>query len=133
MKGEMNRARVIKNQESMDAFGARLRALRTERNLSQKDLAAMAQVHFIQYGRYERGLARPTTDVLRRLAKALEVSGDYLLEGNSSAAAKADFEDRELLQLFQEVEHFPEDDKSAIKKMLEAFVIKRKVQSLAIR
>ncbi|MFP1853868.1 hypothetical protein ACLEDO_17050, partial [Lonsdalea quercina] len=56
---------------------------------------------------------------------------DYLLEGATDEAAKARFEDRELLRQFQEVELLPDEDKDVIKKLLDAFLTKKQLQVLA--
>lgn len=56
----------------------RLKTIRTDKKLSQQQLAQLANVHYTNVGRYERGDAKPSADVLNRLAYALEVSPDYL-------------------------------------------------------
>ncbi|MBH0725523.1 hypothetical protein I3A88_26190 [Salmonella enterica] len=59
------------------------------------------------------------------------MTGDYLLEGAATEAAKTRFEDRELLRQFQEVEQLPDEDKEVIKKLLDAFLTKKQIQALA--
>ncbi len=90
-------------------------------------------MHYSHIGRYERGISRPAADTLKKLANALGVSGDYLLEGTTEDAAKAKFEDRELLLQFQEVEKLQEEDKQVIKKLIDAFLTKKHIQKLASR
>src|SRR5437660_1072283 len=87
----------------------------------QKDVAERADVHVMQYGRYERGDSKPSVDVFRRLPTALEVSFDHLLGNAMEAEARATLHDMKLLQLFQAVEQFPESEKLAIKNVLDAF------------
>jgi len=116
-----------------DGFAERLRDLRKQKTLSQSDLAKLAGVHYNHIGRYERGTSRPSADTLKRLADALGVSGDYLMEGSTEAAAKARFEDRDLLRQFQEVQQLPDDDKVVVKKLLEAFLTKKHLQELVAR
>lgn len=41
------------------------------------------------------------------------------------------FEDRELLRQLQEVEHLPGEDKTVVKKLLNAFLTKKHLQSFA--
>ena len=41
------------------------------------------------FGRYERGVPRPSADAVQRLADTLGVSADYLMEGSTEAAARA--------------------------------------------
>jgi transcriptional regulator with XRE-family HTH domain len=115
----------------LDGFAERLRTLRKQKNLSQTELGHLAELHYTHIGRFERGASRPSGDTLKRLADALGVTSDYLLEGATEDAAKAKFEDRELLKQFQEVERLPEEDKNVIKKLLDAFLTKKQLQSLA--
>ena len=114
-------------------FAQRLRELRKQKDLSQTELGERVGVHYTHIGRYERGVSRPGADTLKRLADALGVSGDYLLEGAVEEAARARFEDRELLRQFQEVEKLPEEDKVVVKRFLDAFLTKRQLQELAAR
>ncbi|WJM81088.1 helix-turn-helix domain-containing protein [Pectobacterium brasiliense] len=112
-------------------FAQRLRDLRRQKGLSQSELGKLADLHYTHIGRFERGTSRPGGDTLKRLADALDVTGDYLLEGATDEAAKARFEDRELLRQFQEVELLPDEDKEVIKKLLDAFLTKKQLQALA--
>jgi len=114
-------------------FAQRLRELRKQKGLSQTELGERVGVHYTHIGRYERGVSRPGADTLKRLADALGVSGDYLLEGAVEEAAQARFEDRELLRQFQEVEKLPAEDKAVVKRFLEAFLTKKQLQELAAR
>jgi transcriptional regulator with XRE-family HTH domain len=114
-------------------FPERLQGLRKQKNLSQADLGKLVGVHYSHVGRYERGISRPAADTLKRMADALGVSGDYLIEGTTEEAAKARFEDRELLCQFQEVEKLADEDKMVVKKLIDAFLTKKQIQSLAAR
>jgi transcriptional regulator with XRE-family HTH domain len=117
--------------EKLDGFAQRLKALRKQQNLSQTDLGQLAELHYTHIGRFERSTSRPSGDTLKRLADALSVSSDYLLDGATDEAAKARFEDRELLRQFQEVEQLPDEDKNVVKKLLDAFLTKKHLQALA--
>ena len=117
--------------EPLEGFAQRLRELRKSMNLSQTELGQLAGLHYTHIGRFERGTSRPGGDTLMRLANALGVTSDYLLDGATHEAAKARFEDRELLKQFQEVERLPDEDKSVVKKLLDAFLTKKQLQALA--
>jgi transcriptional regulator with XRE-family HTH domain len=121
---------VLDMVDMPDGFSGRLRTLRKQKNLSQTELGQLAGLHYTHIGRFERGTSRPGSDTLRRLADALGVSGDYLLEGATEEAAKARFEDRELLKQFQEVERLPAEDKHVVKTLLDAFLTKKQLQTL---
>ncbi|MBY0573684.1 MAG: helix-turn-helix domain-containing protein [Undibacterium sp.] len=122
---------VLDMNEVLEGFALRLRELRKQKNLSQTQLGQLAALHYTHIGRFERGASRPSGDTLKRLADALGVSSDYLLEGAIDDVAKAHFADRELLKQFQEVEHLPEEDKNVVKKLLDAFLTKKHLQVLA--
>jgi len=113
-----------------EGFSKRLKELRLKKNLSQTELGNMIGVHYTHIGRYERGLSIPKSATMRCLAESLGVTTDYLFEGKMDEVAKARLEDRDLLQMFKEVEKLPEDDKTVIKKLIDAFLTKKKVQSL---
>lgn len=109
----------------MSDFASRLKQLRTQRNLSQTELAKQVGVHYNHIGRYERGQSKPTAQTLTKLAEALGVSTDFLMEGNTNEAAKATFQDRELLMQFKQVEQLNEQDKHLVKEFLNAFLTKK--------
>jgi len=113
-----------------EGFAQRLKELRLKKNLSQTELGDLIGVHYTHIGRYERGLSIPKSDTMRTLAEALGVTTDYLFEGKMDEVAKSRLEDKDLLQMFNELEKLNEDDKSVIKKLIDAFLTKRKVQNL---
>lgn len=119
------------NSKMTEDFANRLKTLRKSNNLSQTELAKIVGVHYNHIGRYERGSSKPSAKALNALAHALGVSADYLMEGATQEGAKADFNDRELLRLFKEIESFESEDKNVIKKLIEAFVTKKQLQKLA--
>jgi transcriptional regulator with XRE-family HTH domain len=122
---------VLDMTEKLEGFAQRLRELRKQKNLSQTELGELASLHYTHIGRFERGASRPSVDTLKRLSDALGVSSDYLLDGATDEAAKARFEDRELLRQFQEIEHLPDEDKNVVKKLLDAFLVKKQLQAMA--
>ena len=115
-----------------DDFAKRLRQLRQQRGLLQAQLAEKVGLHQNQIGRYERGTSHPSGEALKHLADALGVSTDYLIEGDVQDAAKADFKDRELLRMFQEIENFDAKDKETVKALLDAFIKKKRFVELAV-
>lgn len=114
-----------------DGFPQRLKELRRQKNLSQSELGKIVGLHYTHIGRYERGLSKPSTGTLIRLAEALGVTTDYLIEGKTDEVARAKLEDRELLLHFQEIEKLPDDDKMIVKKLIDAFIAKKKIQKIA--
>lgn len=62
-----------------DQFGERLVAARNSRDLSQAELAQKAGLQPAAIGHFERDRRKPSFANVRALAKALNVSSDYLL------------------------------------------------------
>lgn len=60
-------------------FGEKIKKLRIERNLTQKQLAEMTGVAISAISSYESGNRYPSYDVLISLARIFHVSTDYLL------------------------------------------------------
>lgn len=112
-------------------LGQRIQELRKKANLSQSDLAAKIEISYPQMSRYEIKGVQPPADVLKRLADVFGVSIDYLVNGSLEHKAEASIDDNELLQQFKEVEQMDAEDRSTVKKLIDAFITKRKVQKLA--
>jgi hypothetical protein len=69
---------------------------------------------------------------LGKLANALEVTSDYLMNGTSDNQANNSLTDKELLNQFKIIEKLPEQDKSVVKIFLDAFITKGKLKQLAL-
>jgi transcriptional regulator with XRE-family HTH domain len=81
-----------------ETIGQRLKRLRLERGLSQRELAAPG-VSYAYISRIEAGTRQPSVKALRRLAAKLEVSADFLETGSDldpSAARELRLADLEL-------------------------------------
>lgn len=111
-------------------LGQRIQELRKKANLSQGDLASKIKISYPQMSRYEIKNVQPPADVLKRLADVFGVSIDYLVNGTLEQKAERSLDDNELLQQFKEVEQMNDDDRSTIKKLIDAFITKKKVQHL---
>lgn len=72
----------IEHDEVVRLFAARLRRLRSERGMTQAELAIHAGVSVAYVGRLERGRAAPGIDLVAKLAQALGVrAGELLPDG----------------------------------------------------
>ena len=111
-------------------FPKRLRALRKARELSQAELAERAGVHFTQISRYERGETKPATEAAAGLARALDTTVDYLMNGSADDTAVAAGLERELVARLRQVQDLPPEEKRTVLSLLDAFVAKSKIQGL---
>lgn len=69
-------------------FSARLRELRLEHKLTQREFAAKLGLSASCYAGYEQGYREPDLDTLRNICLFLNVSADYLLGLEDEAGAK---------------------------------------------
>jgi transcriptional regulator with XRE-family HTH domain len=113
-----------------NGFPERLLKLRKEKKLTQGELGQLVGLHYQHIGRYERGRVPPSLPALERLASVLGVSVEYLLGGTGEQVPEHPLQDLELLKQFQEAEQLPDEDKAVVKKLLDAFLTKKKLQSL---
>lgn len=110
------------------SLAERLKNARKNKSLSQQELAKASDVHYSNIGRYERSDAKPSAEVLNRIAQALEISPDFLINGTLQDKAENTISDTELLNQFRKVENLPEDKKILVKEFLDAFLFKEQVQ-----
>ena len=98
-----------------ETIGERLRRLRRERGLSQRELASPG-VSYAYISRIEGGARRPSVKALRMLARKLGVTADYLETGSEIR----DTEERELRIADAELELRLADDTAEAERKLEA-------------
>ena len=103
-------------------FGAILRKVRENQNLSQSDLAKKSGFEPSAISHFETGKRAPSFENLKRLADALSVSIDYLLgrtEEPSSSGPVAE-------KLFRNFGNMSAEDQDTISKMVEMLAKKNK-------
>ena len=93
----------------MSNIGERIIQLRKTKNWSQDDLAKQINASRIMIGNYERGDNSPSIEVLLKLARALDVSLDYLV-GEGKLANY----DKEVLRRIEDIELLDKDTKDKL-------------------
>ena len=105
-------------------FGGVVVQIRKEKGISQTDLATQLGIHKNVLGRYERNEVNPSIETARKIADILDVSLDYL-------AGKVEVEmDKDTRKRILEVSGFEEKDREHIFSVIDAFIAKRKIQSI---
>ena len=104
--------------------------MRKSKNYSQSELAGKVGISYTQMSRYENKDVQPPADTLKKLADALDTTVDFLISGDTDEKVKASLKDAELLQQFKAVELFSDDDKTVVKKLIDAFITKKHLQQL---
>ncbi|MGC5830919.1 helix-turn-helix transcriptional regulator [Ralstonia pseudosolanacearum] len=70
--------------EPAQAFGAAVRALRTEQGVAQETLASLADIERSHMGKIERGEHMPTLAIILKIARALGCSSADLMTATES-------------------------------------------------
>lgn len=106
----------------------RLKELRQEKKISQKDLAEIIGVPQSSIGFFESGDRVPNLRNLEKLAKYFNVSTDYLL-GISNIRAKAEvvkvksmakyFKDPFVMEIMEDVQELSDEGKEEVMKYIE--------------
>lgn len=112
------------------SLGEKIRMLRQEKGLSQVLLEKKSGVNSKLLSKYENGRIIPTADTLRKIAEGLETSADYLIFDNVPKDGLSQIEDLDLFEKFKEVERMDAESKKIIKSLIEAIIIKNKVQDV---
>ena len=100
-----------------EGFKDRLRAAREARGLNQTELAERARLQPSAIGHFEKGRRRPSFANIRALARALNVTSDYLL-GRSSHLEGA-------TTAFRGEENLSDGDREHIQMMIDLINAKR--------
>jgi transcriptional regulator with XRE-family HTH domain len=104
----------VSEASSAETIGARLKRLRLQRGLSQRDLSSPG-VSYAYISRIEAGARTPSVKALRKLAQKLEVSVEYLETGRDIR----EVDDRELRLADAELELRLSGDVASAERKLE--------------
>ena len=111
-----------KREGAAALFPERLKQLRTEREMTQAELARRLGVQRAIVSHYEHGVSLPPLPMLERLAQVHEVSLDYLVF--SDRKPEHAVRDREMLQLFEKADRLDFAAKAALKQVIEGLLAK---------
>ncbi|MFG3611277.1 helix-turn-helix domain-containing protein [Rummeliibacillus stabekisii] len=84
----------------MSSLGMRIKKLREQNNISQKDFAKKIDVSNVVLSRYESDERKPDYDTLEKIADYYDVSIDYLLGRSESPTPSLIDKDDEEFQAF---------------------------------
>lgn len=105
-------------------FGERLALARKQLKLSQSAFGKKVDIHPSMLGKYERGDMTPSVLVAAKLAKALNVSLDYLTGLDTDTPI-----DNTTLQTIREIERLPVEIKEHLFFVLQSVIRDTKVQA----
>ena len=103
-------------------FGQRMAALRQERGMSQTELAARLNMSRAMVTYYERKAKNPTVDIIQKIANALGVSVDELLNSNGSKSKGKPGPASVLEQQISQVKQLPRSKQKFVVDFLDTFL-----------
>ena len=98
-------------------LGEQVTKLRKQKKLSQSDLGKKVGTSGDIIGRYERDEVKPSIEVASKIAKALDISLDYLV-GNASTVVK----DKKILERIEAIADMPTDNQNQIFNVIDALI-----------
>ncbi len=114
------------------SLGQKLKELRKEKGWSQDEFAHAAEIDGRQVSRYENDRVMPSIEVVIRMAKAYNVSIDFLLlEDVPRRPLLAVAHTTELAERIMGLDSLSEDDERSILHMLEAIQAKNRLKEIA--
>lgn len=119
---------LTKTQNSKATFGKRLTTAREAKSLTKDKLGKIVAVHHSQIGRYEKGEASPSAEVLKKMANALDVSTDYLMNGTTADLAAENIQDKTLINQFNRITELSSDNKIVVSKLIDAFLFQQEMK-----
>ncbi len=119
---------IMQDEDIRKAFGLRLKELRKQKGWTQKELANQIDIRFAQLNKYECGMHVPSIEKLAQLSDILGVTLDYLVMGNRDQ--KQPLHNIRLIERLKELEGFDSDDQETIIKVIDAMIVKRRVEGV---
>ena len=110
------------------SFGQRLTEAREAKGFTKDKLGKLIKIHYSQVGRYERNEASPSADALKKMANALNVSTDYLMNGTTADLAAENINDKTLINQFNRIIELSEDNKTVVSKLIDAFLFQQEMK-----
>lgn len=114
--------------KTMYSFGKKLKECREAKGLSQSQLAKILNTNHSIIGKYERDEVKPTVDVIKNLAEALDTTAGFLMGESSDMNV---LKDPAMLKRLNELDKMDSEDKTHITKVIDAFIKSIKLKDIA--
>jgi len=102
-----------------------IRKIRENKSLSQKEVAITMGIAPTQYSRLENSKANPTVDTLVKIAQALDVSVDSIINGEDDPLNEVNIKDKSLIEKVKMINTLPEEEKNVVQKVIELAISKK--------
>jgi transcriptional regulator with XRE-family HTH domain len=109
------------------SLGKRIKVLRKDKQLTQKQLAKEIGSSPGQLNKYESGLNTPPVDKLMMLAEVFQCSLDYLIVGQN--IGELPISNQRLAMRFKQLDELTTNEKEVVIKMLDAMITTSRIES----
>jgi len=107
-----------------------LKRLRKKRGWSQTQLAEQIGSHLSHINRIETSKYNPSLDVVQKLATVFDVTIDYLVSDTDEDFKEVRIEDKNLMERVKLIDSLEEDDKTALIRVIDSMLTKKKILNL---
>ncbi|MBU2214286.1 helix-turn-helix domain-containing protein [Patescibacteria group bacterium] len=111
-----------------NSFGARVKAIRKRKGITQVELAKKLGITQRGISYYENETQNPTIEIINKIAKALEVSKKEMFDFSDDELKSEVQPIRSLQKQLTRVAKLPADDQKYIAKTIDVLASKNKVQ-----
>lgn len=87
-----------------------------------------ANAHYPRLNLAPIGEASPAAEVLKKMANALDVSTDYLMNGTTSDLAAENIQDKTLINQFNRISELSTENKIVVSKLIDAFLFQQEMK-----
>jgi len=108
----------------MVKIGNRIVELRKKKGWSQTDLAKEVDASREAIGKYERDESQPSVETAKKIADALGVTLDYLVDEDALPTF-----DKKTVNRLKSIQQLDDENKSHVFAMLDAFLLKCSIQN----
>lgn len=115
----------MKDEEMRKTVGNKLKELRKQKRLTQKELAAALDIGISQLNKYESGMHMPPIKKLIHLSNIFDTTLDYLVKGRQTDMTE--LHNSKFIKRFRELEHFDTEEQNTVLKILDAMIMKNKM------
>jgi transcriptional regulator with XRE-family HTH domain len=109
--------------EDMD-IGRKISRFRKLRDWTQEELGQKMDVHKTVVSRWELGRMAPRLETLQRLAEILGIELSELADSEREEQST-----NETTRFYRDMEALPEDDRQVVRKVLDAMLMKQRLQT----
>jgi transcriptional regulator with XRE-family HTH domain len=112
------------------SLGAEIKKHRKLKGWTQIELSQQSGIDVRNLSRYETDVVQPRRGTLEKLAEVFDVAVDSFLEKAANGNGALAISDPELYEQFQQVAELNDEDRSALKRIISAVLVKNRIHSL---